>query len=168
MGTVPARRLILAGPALRRTVALLDPVALVGRVRVVAIIVASPCGIGDEVIAGQELALKVRMVAQDASVDDGYCDALARGLRPGVGGVDAVGARGHVPLLGEVLIVGDVTVLGGGVVHGGHVHIGLDGLNTVGGLKCGNELLDLVHSELVAQFDTGRAQGVRGNVLHLD
>ena len=168
MRTVPARALALAGSASGRADTRLGPVALVGWIRVVAVIVAGSLCVGDEVVAGQELPLHVRMVGQDAGVDDGDRDALAGGLRPCVGGVDAVGARGHIPLLGEVGIVGDVAVLGGAVVQGGHVHVGLDCLDAVGGLECGDEVLDLVHGELVTQLDGCRAHGVSGNGLQLD
>ena len=172
MGTVPSRLLalvlVLAASVIGGALTRLGPVSLVGGIGVVAVVVAGSLGVGDEVVARQELALEVRVVGQDAGVDDSDCDALAGGLRPGVGGVDSVGARGHVPLLGEVGVVGDIAVLGGGVAQGSDVQIGLDGLDTVGGLERGDELLDLIHGELVTQLHGSSAHGVSGHALQLD
>ena len=172
MGTVPGRLLtlvpVLAASVIGGALTRFGPVSLVRGIVVVAVVVTGALGVGDEVVARQELALEVRVVGQDAGVDDGDRDALAGGLRPGVGGIDSVGARGHVPLLGEVGVVGDIAVLGGGVAQGSDVNIGLDGLDAVGGLERGDELLDLIHGELVTELHGRCAHGVSGHALQLD
>ena len=48
------------------------------------------------------------------------------------------------------------------------MNIGLDGLDAVGGLERGDELLDLIHGELVTELHGGRAHGVSGHALKLD
>ena len=48
------------------------------------------------------------------------------------------------------------------------MNIGLDGLDTVGGLERGDELLDLIHGELVTELHGSSAHGVSGHALQLD
>ena len=73
------------------------PVALVGRVGVAAVAVAGHGGLGDEVVAGQNVSVQVG-VLDDAGVNHSNGHASALGGLPGLGCGQALGAV-QVPLL---------------------------------------------------------------------
>src|SRR5690606_9713359 len=81
------------------------PVAFVVRIRVVPVAVTRVGGIGDEVVARDELALEVGVVHL-SRVEHGDDDAGAVGGVPGFGGIDAHAVALVVPLLREQRIIG--------------------------------------------------------------
>ena len=75
----------------------LFPVALVGGVGVAAVTVAGDGGLGNEVVAGQDVSIQIG-VLDDTGVDDGHGHAGTLGGFPGLRGGDTLSVV-QVPLL---------------------------------------------------------------------
>src|SRR5690606_34531400 len=109
--------------AVPAAVVLVVPVALVVRVRVAAVAVTRVGGIGDEVVAVDELARQVGVVHL-SGVEHGNHRAGAGHAVPGLDGVDAHARALVVPLLREQRVVGLVHAIGEAVgLHRAHGRI---------------------------------------------
>src|SRR5690606_6256559 len=138
--------------AVPAAVVLVVPVTLVRRVRVTAIAVTGVRRVGDEVIAGDELALQV-LVFDLAGVQHRDHEAFAVDAVPGFGGVDAHAVAAVVPLLREQRVVRLEQAVG--------VAVGLDGADGRVLHQRDLERLALDHVDLAVEADQfgARAQG---------
>ncbi|CVN62896.1 Uncharacterised protein [Streptococcus pneumoniae] len=135
------------------------PVALVTRIGVAATAVARRRAVGDEVVAGHDVAVEIR-VGGDAGVDDGHGRTGARRAIPRPGDPHAV-AAGEAPLL-------RVEGVHGAQAGGGEERVRLHGLDRPGGLQVGHELRGLGLIQLAVRRDHAGAERGLTQLLHGD
>ncbi len=145
---VPCQEEPEAGDALAALVGVV-PVARVGRVAVTAVAVDGDSGVGDEVVAADDVRGQVG-VGDVAGVDDGDGDAGAGGGVPGARDVHARGGLEQVPLLAVL-----------GVVRGDGRRLVQTVRDDVGdlrvGLVLGDDVDDVRPGGVRAQLDEGGA-----------
>ena len=158
------------------------PVALVGRVGVAAVTVTGDGGLGDEIVAGQNVSVQIG-VLDDAGVNHGNGHASALGGLPRLGGCQALSAV-QVPLLRVQGVVrcynlvrclrslGDLSHLGGSgatsACVGAAQQVGLNRRDGGVGAQCCHVLLRLLCGELGGGGHHGCLLGGGAHVVGFD